>query len=141
MTTTDNLFSYKSSKEADKGESIKWTCGNTKYECQLRILESLELQEMIPHCLQVISKVNFVVGNEPHKGQSYFKVFPRTLSMILEPVWNQIVEDTRNNDDGDIAQAKENFMLCVKQFIAVHSTSSDRHEWLKILRRIRNQGI
>jgi hypothetical protein len=54
--------------------------------------------------------------------------------MILEPVWNQIVEDTRNKDDADIAQSKENFMLCVKQFIAVHSTSSDHHEWLKILR-------
>jgi hypothetical protein len=54
--------------------------------------------------------------------------------MILEPVWDQIVEETRNNNDTDIAQSNENFMLCVKQFIAVHSTSSDRHEWLKILR-------
>jgi hypothetical protein len=53
MTTTENLFSYKTSKEAGKGgESIKWTCGNINYECQLRILESLDLQEMIPHCLQ-----------------------------------------------------------------------------------------
>jgi hypothetical protein len=60
MTTTEHLFSYKTSKEADKGESIKWTSGNTKYECQLQILESLDLQEMIPRCLQVISKVNFL---------------------------------------------------------------------------------
>jgi hypothetical protein len=100
-------------------------------------LESFDLQEMIPHCLKVISKVNFVVGNEHHKGQSYFKVFPRTLSMILEPVWNQIVEETRNDNDADIAQSNKNFMLCVKQFIAVHSTSSDRHEWLKILRTVK----
>jgi hypothetical protein len=54
--------------------------------------------------------------------------------MILEPVWDQIVEETRNDDDADIAQSTENFMLCVKQFIAVHSTSSDRHEWRKTLR-------
>jgi hypothetical protein len=125
MTTTDNLFSYKSSKEADKGESIKWTCGNTKYECQLRILESLDLQEMIPHCLQVISKVNFTVGNDHHKGQSYFKVFPRTLSMILEPVWDQIVEETRNDNDADIAQSTKTF--CVSnnslQFIPHHQTA------------------
>jgi hypothetical protein len=115
MTTTDNLFSYKS-KETSKEESIKWTCGNTKYECHLRTLESFDLQEMIPHCLRVLSKVNTAVEIENHKGQSYFKVFPRTLSIILEPVWNQLVEEARSSDDGGSAETEENFILRLKVY-------------------------
>jgi hypothetical protein len=107
-------------------------------------LESFDLQEMIPHCLQVLSKVNSAVAVENHKGPSYFKVFPRTLSMILEPVWNQLVEEARNNDEGGGAETENNFILRLKEFIAVHSTSADRHEWLKILRtdkKPRDMGV
>jgi hypothetical protein len=126
MTTSLQLFSYKP-KETSKEESIKWTCGNTKYECHLRTLESFDLQEMIPHCLQVLSKVNSAVAVENHKGPSYFKVFPRTLSIILEPVWNQLVEEARNNDDGGAAQKQRTISFYDSrnslQFIQHHQTA------------------
>jgi hypothetical protein len=131
--TTLQLVSYKEAAGI-KEETLKWTCGNTRYECQLRTLESLDLQELIPHSLRVKSKIDFAVGNNTHKGQSYFKVFPRTLSMMLEPVWNHLMEDTRNDEAVDDAETEANFDLRLKEFISVHSTSSDRHEWLQSLR-------
>jgi hypothetical protein len=133
MTTTLKLVSYKEAAGI-KEETLKWTCGNTKYECQLRTLESLDLQEMIPHCMRVKNKIEFAVGNKNHRGQSYFKVFPRTLSMMLEPVWNHLMEEARNDVTVDNAETEANFDLRLKDFIAVHSTSSDCHEWLQSLR-------
>jgi hypothetical protein len=79
------------------------------------------------------SKVEFAGGNDNHRGQSYFKVFPRTLSMMLEPVWNHLMEEASNNNDVDDAETEPNFDLHLKEFIAVHSTSSDCHEWLQAL--------
>jgi hypothetical protein len=133
MTSTLKLVSYKEAAGI-KEETLKWTCGNTRYECQLRTLESLDLQEMIPHCMRVKNKIDFAVGNETHRGPSYFKVFPRTLSMMLEPVWNYLIEEARNDDTVDHAETLVNFDLRLKDFIAVHATSSDRHEWLQSLR-------
>jgi hypothetical protein len=85
-------------------------------------LESLDLQELIPHCLRVKSKIEFAVGNKSHKGQSYFKVLPRTLSMMLEPVWNHLMEEAMNDNDIDDAETEAKFDLCLKEFISVHSS-------------------
>jgi hypothetical protein len=133
MTTTLQLVPYKEASAGIKEETLKWMCGNTRYECQLRTLDSLDLQELIPHCLRVKSKIDFAVGNNAHRGQSYFKVFPRMLSMMLEPVRNHLMEEARTDNDVDDAETEANFDLHLKEFIAVHSTSSDHHEWLQSL--------
>ena len=110
-------------KKHDKLESIKWTNPDgTRYEVYSDQL-SLELKELLPHCLNVRSKVLKVVNVNAHKGPSLYEVFPCTLLMVLQSVWDQVVADAGNH-----GQTVANFNARLTDFIHAHATPEDGHE-------------
>jgi hypothetical protein len=122
------LFPWKKSNSDAHVETIKWSHGNSKYEIYVPILEDLELKRLLPHCLDVKTKVEQVVQTNAHLGPSLFRVFPRTISSVLRTIWDIIIAD--ENPQENIA----GFEDCICSFIALHLTAEDRHELVLQLR-------
>lgn len=114
-----------------KSESIKWTCTNTRYEITIAPLQSFNIGKLLPHVLLVKDKVRTVVTNQFHIGESLFTVLPRTLSSVLQGVWNQVRADAPNQAT-DVA----NFEARLHEFIAVHATEEDRRDLFTLLRSV-----
>ena len=88
------VFPFKqSSEDALRTEAIKWTIAQskTKYEVYVHTLKEFELEKLLPHCLEIKAKINSVVGTQSHMGPSMYQVFPRSLSPVLQGVWNHVV--------------------------------------------------
>ena len=131
-------FSFSPSKEEEqRTESIKWTQVNTRYEIYVPILKSLELNELVPHALNFRSKVLTTVGTAAHKGPSLCEAFPRSMTLVLSSVWEQINADADADPNMDNAQTIDNFNARLREFIAVHSVEEDRHELVQFLRKAR----
>jgi hypothetical protein len=64
-------------------ETIKWAHVNARYKIHVRVLENLEFSTLLPHCLEVKANIESVVMTAAHIGPSWFRVFPRTISMVL----------------------------------------------------------
>jgi hypothetical protein len=115
-------------------ETIKWLISNEKYEIYQGLCTRFELHEIMPHCLMVIHKVDGQVGDHDNKKlSSYKQVLPRTLSIPLVGVWEQVVvEYNQANPDEDESLAS--FAKTLKAFFACHSTEDDRHELVSVIR-------
>ena len=74
-------------------EMIKWTMVNSKYEIHTKILQSIEIEHFLPHCLAFCNKIDTIVGVKAHKVPSFLCAFPCTLSLVLHVVWDQIILD------------------------------------------------
>ena len=75
-------------------EAIKWSVGNTKYEFHAPTLgHPHEIENVLPHCLNVKAKIDAIACNEAHKGPSIYRVFPRTISPASRGVWQQLMDD------------------------------------------------
>ena len=109
-------------------ESIKWNQGNSRYEIHSRILEDMDLDVLVPHCLEVRRKIQAVVNVDNHLGPAFFRVFPRTLSTVLQSIWDVIVEADNPAED------EEGFNATLSTFIASNCTAEDRHELAQQLR-------
>jgi len=117
---------------------------NSKYEIHTKILQSIEIEHFLPHCLAFCNKIDTIIGVEAHKGPSFFRAFPCTLSLVLHAVWDQIILDANKNDDFDNAETIVNFDHRLHEFIAAHVTDNDCHELLQQLRfakKLRSLGI
>jgi hypothetical protein len=57
-------------------KTIKWSHGNSKYEIYISVLEDIELKCVLPHCMDVRTKIEQVVSTEAHLAPSLFRVFP-----------------------------------------------------------------
>jgi hypothetical protein len=83
-------------------------------------------------CFHIVSKIKTKgtkeVYNNAHLGPALFKVFPRTLSLPLVAIWDQLVVNY-TNDDHTVA----NFDDKLREFIACHATDQDRHELVQQL--------
>jgi hypothetical protein len=78
----------------------------------------LELKALMPHCLDVKTKVEQVMTIDAHLGPSLFQVFP------LRTVWDVIIAD----EDPD--ETVECFEESVRSFVGSHSAAEDQHELL-----------
>ena len=116
----------KVSKEGDK--CISWTIGTTKYEIFASELKEFDISFFLPHCIEIRNKIAAAVEKESHRAQSFFNVFPRTLSTVLQTVWNPIVEPLPVHPD------ERDFNDSLRAFIAVHVTAEHRHDLLTQLR-------
>jgi hypothetical protein len=126
------FLSFKDLSEEAHSEAIKWKQENTKYEVYTPILKSMDIGEMIPHIISIKSKVTTTVSEEDHAGPSLFEVFPRSLSIVLATIWEQVRDDALNNDE-----TVANFDNRAKDLLAVHATSDDRYDLVQQLRAIR----
>jgi hypothetical protein len=109
-------------------EAIKWQQENARYKIYSWIIEDMEMDTLLPHCLEVRRKILAVSSLEAHQGPSQFRVFPRTLSMVLQSIWDVIIDVRDFNEDTD------GFDEALLTFIASHCTAEDRHNLVQQLR-------
>ena len=70
-------FPWKKPNQADVYvSSVKWQQNTAKYEIYSATLEDMDIETLLPHCMEVKGKVRKEVSNDSHLGPSYFKVFP-----------------------------------------------------------------
>jgi len=69
---------------------------------------------------------------DAHKGPQMFTQFPRTLSGILETVWDRILIDFPQDD-----QSVDSFEATLRQFIAAHCDEEDRSDLVDQLRSVK----
>ena len=113
-------------------ETFKWSIGNSKYEIHSTVLSSIAHKDLIPHCLSVRHHILNNVSSVNHKGPSLFRVFPRTLSIVLQGTWDNIIDDDANQ-----AETTNNFDARIRDFIAAHCAEEDRYEAVQELRKCR----
>jgi hypothetical protein len=102
-------------------------------------LEDLDIEDLLPHCLEIKTKVTKEVHNNAHLGPALFKVFPRTLSLPLAAIWDQLVVNYTNDD-----HTEANFDDKLREFVASHATDQDRHELVQQLLHLmkpRKEGV
>ena len=68
--------------------TIKWTQGNQRYEIHSPELASFELEDLLPHCMEVRKKVITVCSENDHLGPSLCQVLGRTLANPLRALWD-----------------------------------------------------
>ena len=110
-------------------QAIKWTIVNTKYEIYVPTLKEFSVAALLPHCLDVKSKIDAVVSTEAHRAPSYFRVLPRTVSTVLQAIWEQLL-----GEDDAPAQDQDGFASNVRRLVALHCTEDDRYELAQQLR-------
>jgi hypothetical protein len=121
--------------EATKtSETIKWALHKEKFEIHQGLCTKFELIDIMTHCLTVVHKIDGQVGeNYVKKLQSYKQVMPRTLSIPLVGVWNQVVTEYEAAHE-DESETLGTFAHMLKAFFACHSTDDDRHELVSFIR-------
>ena len=65
---------------------------------------------------------------------SLFQVLPRTLSLILQSVWDSLLAEAETI--GNIMKTPETFDAFARQFIAAHVTPDDRYELVQQMREV-----
>ena len=118
-----------SKPEVGTALTIKWKISTTGYEISSPTLDSIQLHEVLPHCVDTRRKIEQVVSTPAHLGPSLFCVFSRTLSTLLGGVWDQIVQSDNNPPNTVVA-----FESCIRSFIEVHGSEGDQHDLLQQLR-------
>jgi hypothetical protein len=114
-------------------ETIKWVISKEKYRIYHGLCTRFILHEIIPHCLMVIHKIDGQVGHHDNKKlQSYKQVLPRTLSIPLVGVWQQVVVEY-NEANVDEDESLASFAKTLKAFCACHSTEDDQHELVSVI--------
>jgi hypothetical protein len=67
--------------------------GQDKYEIHITVLTRTDLGQLVQHCLLVMHKINQEVGSDARvRYLSYLAVFPRTLSIALTSVWDNVMD-------------------------------------------------
>ena len=132
-TATQQLIPFVHEDNSNK-ETIKWAIGNSKYEVSGRILESMEIKDLLPHCMLIHNKVTAQVTTQAHVGPSLYRAFSRSLSIVLQSIWDQVNDDANADAAIDNTETADHFDDRLRDFIAVHSTAEDRHELVQQLR-------
>jgi len=133
------MWQFMPKEEDGHYETIKWTHThnqiNSRYEINIPILDSLEPQDVLTHCLNVISKVETATAAEDAiRAYAFFNVFPRTLSTVIQPTWQQVIDDAADDDNVQHDQEhREHFDSCLMEFIACHMTADDTYEFKQLL--------
>jgi hypothetical protein len=87
----------------------------------------MEMDTLLPHCLEVRRKILAISSVEAHKGPSQFRIFPRTLSMVLQSIWDIIIDVGDNTKDTDgFDEASQTFIAsnCTVENVGTNSSSS-----------------
>jgi hypothetical protein len=137
-STPGNNFEWELSPNREHETTIKWVVRKNKYEIHIPVLCRYELGHVTEHCLLVMHKINQEVGiDEATRYASYVAVLPRTLSVTLLSMWdNVLVEKPIVDDDVDGVHADiTGFRTWIQLFIASNATDLDTHELLDFIRQ------
>jgi hypothetical protein len=110
-------------------EAIKWQQDTAPYEIHSWILEDMEMDTLLPHCLEVRKKILAISSVEAHQGPSQFRIFPRTHSTVPQSIWDVIL------DVRDYTEDTDGFDEALQTFIASHCTAEDWHDLIQQLRK------
>jgi hypothetical protein len=115
-------------------ETLQWTHQRSKYKIHLVLLEKVELCNILPHCLGVLHKIDRQVGLDIEEQQiaSYLQVLPRTMSMVQQSYWKQVIQED-DELNADLITNLDEFNLVLKTFFAGHLTEDDCHDLLASL--------
>lgn len=128
MTSSSLTIPWQKPVNDDRPEILKWTIGHSRYEIVIHILEDMSMEAVLPHCLKVKNRIDAAVSTVAHRGPSYFRVISRTLSTVIQTIWEQVILDnTPDENEADFCQ-------CIRDFIAAHSVPEDRYELAQQLR-------
>ena len=73
MLSPNLIFPFKKPSQDDiHQEAIKWSIGDSGYEIYITILDDFGLEQLLPHCLSIINKINAIVGTEVDKAPSMY---------------------------------------------------------------------
>ena len=119
-------------KDSSNEYPVKWKVANTTYEAHLSRLDRIESGAVIQHCHQVLHRVRDAVASAAHMGPSLFRVFPRTLSIPLTSIWDQVLADPLHVGQGQ--NTREDFEVFAKAFVAAHTSPEERYDAVMQLR-------
>jgi hypothetical protein len=113
-------------------ETLRWTIQRSKFEIHVVMLDQVELNDIVPHCLGVLHKIDGQVGldDDDRRVTSYLQVLPRTMSMLLQAYWKQVLADYDETHEDTITTI-DDFNVALRAFFAGHATKDDRHDLLK----------
>jgi hypothetical protein len=136
MNTSGDSFELEPLSTGERDTTVKWSVGNTKYEIHIPVLNRYELGHIVHHCMLVKHKINQEVGTVNNRYRSYVSVFPRTLSLALVSIWDNILTDypVNLNDPNAIQADEAGFDRWIGYFIEANATDDDRHELLDFIR-------
>ena len=124
------LFPWAVTKSGTPPSAIKWSVSTSHYEIHMHTLDGLEVSLLLPYCLGFKTEVKKGVPNESHYAVSLFYVFPRTLSVLLLSIWEQILSDLPSDAQASV----DGFDTALKAFVASHATEEDHHDLTQQLR-------
>jgi hypothetical protein len=108
-----------------------------KYEIHIPVLSRYELGHVVAHCMLIIHKINQEVGaNASIRYASYIAVLPRTLSVPLTSMWDNVLTlNPVDNETNGIHVNIEGFEAWVALFIGSNAVDDDRHKLLEFIRQ------
>jgi hypothetical protein len=104
-------------------ETLLWTIQRSKLEIHVVMLEQVELNDIVPHCLGVLHKIDSQVGldSDDQRVRFYLQVLPQTMSMLLQSYWKQVLTDyDKTHEDYELSllvmQLKMTAMISLKAY-------------------------
>jgi hypothetical protein len=110
---------------------ISWTLAASVFqEVYVPILAKYEFNDILAHCVIVMSRVDAQVSTPAEHYLLYRTVFPRTLSIPLLATWDNIVAE-HPLGAGQFNVLGFHSQVCL--FIKAHVTNDDRRELVNLI--------
>ena len=122
------IIEWQPDRSTERLVPLKWNIGNSRYEVHVAILDGLETGDLLRHCLEVRDRVKKVVTTAAHVAPSLFRVFDRTISLVLQATWDNVLTEVAERDEAAFDEV-------LKLFIAANCSSGDRYDVVQQIRR------
>ena len=122
------IIEWQPDRSTERLVPLKWNIGNSRYEVHVAVLDGLETGDLLRHCLEVRDRVKKVVSTAAHVAPSLFRVFDRTISLVLQATWDNVLAEVANRDEAAFDEV-------LKLFIAANCSTGDRYDVVQQIRR------
>ena len=103
-------FNMNEAASSKQKQTLKWSINNMRYEVSTTILDSVKIQELVPHCVewrdQILSRTVFT---EAHEAHSLYRNSGQILSSTLHNTWSQLLKDADNDPNVDNSEMIAHF--------------------------------
>ena len=97
-------------------QAIEYTSNNQCYRIYQNTLESVAVEDVLPHCLEVKQKIHSATANQNHRNAKYFNVLERTLGTAIKSVLDNLVVANA------YPQTEAGFDQAIRDLVEVHMT-------------------